>query len=222
MSKLIGIMGLKNSGKDSVAKKIIYAEGGAWKKVAFADALKDAVAALFGWNRQLLEGDTPEGREWREKVDSYWERELGIKDFSPRKALQMIGTNVMRNHFDEAFWIKALKRKILDSTNRIIVTDVRFPNEANMIKSMGGNIVQVIRGELPEWWNDIAEMNKNHRPCIDSNDNYGWIDKEGKVWSIHPSECSLAGVIEPDYVIHNDGTLSDLQKEVIVMLNKLY
>ena len=220
MSKLIGMMGLKGSGKDTVAKKIIYAEGGAWKKVAFADALKDAVAALFGWNRQLVEGDTPESREWREKVDSYWERELGIKDFSPRKALQMIGTDVMRNHFNEDFWIKALKRKILDSTNHIIVTDVRFPNEANMIKSMGGNIVQVIRGELPEWWEAAAKFNKEEH--LPTEENLGFTDKNGQLWSIHPSEYSLAGIIEPDYVIHNDGTLTDLQKSVLVMLNTLY
>ena len=65
-----------------------------------------------GKDVSIVSCDYNEIKEWREKVDSYWERELGIKDFSPRKALQMIGTNVMRNHFDEAFWIKALKRKL--------------------------------------------------------------------------------------------------------------
>ena len=212
MSKLIGMMGLKGSGKDTVAKKIIYAEGGAWKKIAFADALKDAVASLFGWNRQLLEGDSPESREWREKVDSYWGRELGIKDFSPRKALQIVGTDVIRNHFDEAFWIKAVKRKILNSTNHIVITDVRFPNEAKMIKSMGGNIIQVIRGELPEWWDEASCFNKGLTKIEDCK----------LLKDIHPSEYALVGVVEPDYVIHNDGTLNDLQKTVLTMLNILY
>lgn len=220
MSKLIGLAGLKNSGKDTVAKKIIYAEGGAWKKLAFADALKDAVSDLFGWDRTLVEGDNDTSREWRETVDAYWERELGIKGFTPRMALQMIGTDVMRNHFNEAFWIKALKRKILNTTNHIVVTDVRFPNEAEMIKSMGGNIVQVIRGELPEWWDAACEWNKKEH--LPEEGTLGYVDKEGKLWSIHPSEYSLAGVIEPDYIIHNNTTIGDLNKEVMVMLSKLY
>lgn len=212
MSKLIGLMGLKGSGKDTVAKKLIYIDGGAWKKLAFADALKDAVSDLFGWDRTLIEGDNDTSREWRETVDAYWERELGIKGFTPRMALQMIGTDVMRNHFNEAFWIKALKRKILNTTNHIVVTDVRFPNEAEMIKSMGGNIVQVIRGELPEWWDDASCFNKG----------VGELEDYESLKDVHPSEYSLAGVIEPDYIIHNNTTISDLNKEVMVMLNKLY
>ena len=218
MSKLIGIMGLKGSGKDTIAKMLPVK----WRRMAFADTLKDIVSILFGWDRDLIEGDTEYSRKWREEVNEYWAKELGNKDFTPRMALQVLGTDVFRNNFDRDIWVKVLKRKIINTNKNVVVTDVRFPNEANMIKSLGGKIVQVIRGELPEWWDDVAEMNKNHRPCIDSNDNYGWIDKEGKVWSIHPSECSLAGVIEPDYIIHNDSTMDDLHKKVDEMLNKLY
>lgn len=218
MSKLIGIMGLKGSGKDTIAKMLPVE----WKRMAFADTLKDIVSILFGWDRELIEGDSEYSRKWREEVNEYWAKELCNKNFTPRMALQVLGTDIFRNNFDRDIWVKVLKRKIINSNSDIVVTDVRFPNEANMIKSLGGKIVQVIRGELPEWWNDVADMNKNHRSSIDNNGNVEWIDKDGKIWSIHPSECSLAGVIEPDYVIHNDSTLDDLRVKVDEMLCKSY
>ena len=218
MSKLIGIMGLKSSGKNTVAKMLPVE----WKRMAFADTLKDITAILFGWDRDLIEGDSEYSRKWREEVNEYWAKELGNKNFTPRMALQVLGTDVFRNNFDRDIWVKVLKRKIINSNSDVVVTDVRFPNEANMIKSLGGKIVQVIRGELPEWWNDVADMNKNHRSGEDNKGNIGWLDKDGKIWSIHPSECSLAGVIEPDYVIHNDSTLDDLHVKVDEMLCKLY
>ena len=218
MSKLIGIMGLKSSGKNTVAKMLPVE----WKRMAFADTLKDITSILFGWDRDLIEGDSEYSRKWREEVNEYWAKELGNKNFTPRMALQVLGTDVFWNNFDRDIWVKVLKRKIINSNSDVVVTDVRFPNEANMIKSLGGKIVQVIRGELPEWWNDVADMNKNHRSCEDNKGNIGWLDKDGKIWSIHPSECSLAGVIEPDYVIHNDSTLDDLHVKVDEMLCKLY
>ena len=218
MSKLIGIMGLKGHGKDTVAKMLPVE----WKRMAFADTLKDITSILFGWDRDLIEGDSEYSRKWREEVNEYWAKELGNKNFTPRMALQVLGTDVFRNNFDRDIWVKVLKRKIINSNSDVVVTDVRFPNEANMIKSLGGKIVQVIRGELPEWWNDVANMNKNHRSCEDNKGNIGWMDKDGKIWSIHPSECSLAGVIEPDYVIHNDSTLDYLHVKVDEMLCKLY
>ena len=212
MSKLIGIMGLKGSGKNTIAKMLPVK----WKRMAFADTLKDIVSILFGWDRDLIEGDTEYSRKWREEVNEYWAKELGNKDFTPRMALQVLGTDVFRNNFDRDIWVKVLKRKIINSNSDVVVTDVRFPNEANMIKSLGGKIVQVIRGELPEWWETAKELNNKHiyRP----DDLEKWKQLEG----IHPSEYSLAGVIEPDYVIHNDGTLDDLHIKVDEMLKKLY
>lgn len=212
MSKLIGLVGLKGSGKDTVAKRCIYIDGGSWKKMSFASTLKDAVSDLFGWDRTLVEGDSNESREWREKVDTYWERELGIEGFTPRKALQIIGTDLIRNKFDEGFWIKALKRKIINTTSHVFVTDVRFPNEYKMIKSLGGKIVQVVRGDLPEWWDDAVKLNNGN----------GKIEDYESLKNIHESEYSLAGNIEPDYIIYNNSGLNDLHKECIVMMNKLY
>lgn len=217
MSKLIGIMGLKGSGKDTVAKMLPVS----WHRMAFADTLKDITSILFSWDRGMLEGKTDASREWREEVSTYWSKELGIKNFTPRMALQVLGTEVFRNQFHEDIWVKVLKNKIINTNSDIVITDVRFPNEANMIKELGGNIVQVIRGELPEWWKTAIKYNKEEEHyCKD--DDKGFVDENGKLWIVHPSEYELAGVIEPDYVIHNDGTLDELHEKVDEMIKSLY
>lgn len=216
MSKLIGIMGLKGSGKDTVAKMLPVE----WKRMAFADTLKDIVSILFGWDRNLVEGNTEYSRKWREEVSTFWSKELDIKNFTPRLALQTLGTDVFRDHFNQDIWVKVLKHKIINSSDNIVITDVRFPNEANMIKELGGKIVQIIRGDLPEWWPVAEQWNKKeHFP--DEN-NLGIIDENGKLWSVHPSEYSLIGVIEPDYIIHNDLDLDFLHKKVNDMIKFLY
>ena len=215
MSKLIGIMGLKGSGKDTVAKML----PSEWKRMAFADTLKDIVSILFGWDRNLVEGNTEYSRKWREEVSTFWSKELDIKNFTPRLALQTLGTDVFRDHFNQDIWVKVLKHKIINSNDDIVITDVRFPNEANMIKELGGKIVQIIRGDLPEWWPVAEQWNKKeHFP--DEN-NLGIIDENGKLWSVHPSEYSLIGVIEPDYIIHNDLDLDFLHKKVNDMIKFL-
>jgi hypothetical protein len=57
---IVGITGLISSGKDTIAEYLITQHG--FKKLSFAASLKDAVAAVFGWDRNLLEGTTQEGR----------------------------------------------------------------------------------------------------------------------------------------------------------------
>lgn len=61
---IVGICGLIGSGKGTVADMLVGEFG--FTKISFADSLKDAVAAVFGWPRNLLEGDTDESRSWRE------------------------------------------------------------------------------------------------------------------------------------------------------------
>ena len=94
---LIALYGGQGAGKDTVANILIQYHG--FIKLSFAQVLKDAVATIFLWPRDLLEGDTEYSREWREKMDPYWAEKTGIYDFSPRKALQYIGTDLFRNHF---------------------------------------------------------------------------------------------------------------------------
>ena len=67
---IIGITGLIASGKDTAADYLIRFHG--FKKLSYAGTLKDTVAAVFGWDRELLEGTTQSSRAWREQVDEWW------------------------------------------------------------------------------------------------------------------------------------------------------
>ena len=95
---IVGLVGLIGSGKGTVGDMLI-SEG--FKHESFAAPLKDAAASIFYWNRDSLEGVTPESRAWRERVDTWWSEHLGIPNFTPRLALQLLGTEVFRNHFHQ-------------------------------------------------------------------------------------------------------------------------
>ena len=150
MGKVIGICGLIGSGKGTVADILVEEYG--FKKLSFADKLKDAVAEMFDWPRDLLEGDTNEGRAWRETPDQFWSRELD-RDITPRYVLQVFGTECMRQGFYDGIWVSMVKKQLLNAPMiNWVIPDTRFPNEVNMIKSVGGTVWCIKRGENPKWF----------------------------------------------------------------------
>ena len=100
---IIGFVGFIGSGKDTAADYLVNFHG--FRRDSFANTLKDAVAAVFGWDRTLLEGRTSESREWRDQIDFWWSNRLG-KQVTPRWVLQYWGTEVLRNHFHDDFFSK--------------------------------------------------------------------------------------------------------------------
>ena len=102
---LIGLVGLISSGKDTVANKLVTKHG--YKRDSFAHPLKDAVSKIFNWDRELLEGNTKESREWREQPDPFWSKKFN-KDVTPRWVLQYFGTEVMRGQMHDAIWVDSL------------------------------------------------------------------------------------------------------------------
>ena len=66
---LIGLVGLIGSGKDTVAERLVSHHG--FVRDSFAKSLKDAVSNIFGWDRNLVEGNTKESRAWREQPDTF-------------------------------------------------------------------------------------------------------------------------------------------------------
>jgi hypothetical protein len=204
---IVGFVGLIGSGKDTVANMFAEETGGL--RDSFASPLKDVVAAIFGWERALLEGDTAESREFRETTDMFWSCKLGIPNFTPRLALQLLGTEVMRNHFHTDIWIHSLEYRIRSKhqeNSTVIVSDARFQNELDLIRRLGGKIIWVQRGKLPEWF-DVAKRA-----------NAGDI-KSKKLMAatykhIHESEWNWAGH-ETDYILYNNRTLGDLRKQIL-------
>ena len=106
---IIGICGLIGSGKDTIADYLIKRHN--FQKLSFADKLKDSVATMFDWDRELLDGKTDTSRKWRESVDEYWTQETG-EEITPRYVLQKFGTEV-RDGFHVHTWTILLKKTIL-------------------------------------------------------------------------------------------------------------
>ena len=206
--KIIGLVGVIGAGKGTVADMLV--EHG-YSKISFADTLKDMCAILFGWPRHLLEGDTKESREWREQTDDWWSAKLNIPDFTPRLALQLIGTDALRNHFSKDIWILALERKLssMPDDARVVIPDVRFINEFTLLHSLGGKIVEVRGDERPVWYYTALSANtgsSQHERIMRTT--YG---------HVHASEWAWVGG-RVDGTIINDSTLASLEQTVLMAL----
>ena len=156
---IIGVCGLIGGGKGTVGDILVQNHG--FKKISFADKLKDAVALMFDWDRDLVEGITYESRQWREKKDDFWSKETG-REITPRLVLQEFGTECMRKGFFDGIWVSMVKNEILKNPNQnYVVPDVRFPNEGIMLNSLGGHVWRVRRGPDPMWlrmYEDIGQV----------------------------------------------------------------
>ena len=199
---LIGVVGFIGSGKGTVGDLL---EQKGFVKDSFARPLKDACSAMFGWPRDLLEGDTEESRNWREQPDDFWSEKMG-KKFSPRLALQLLGTEAGRDVFHKDIWVNSLLKRAGDKN--VVITDVRFKNELKFIQKNNGIVVRVKRGPEPEWYEDAIMVNKGDRYI-------GWALAKDRLKrkGIHVSETDWVGS-KFDYTIENDGTLEDLGKKV--------
>ena len=188
---IIGIAGFQGSGKDTIADYLQNIYG--FKRDSFAATLKDAVAAVFGWDRELLEGRTTESRQWREQVDPWWANRLNMPNLTPRLVLQRWGTEVARRSWHDDTWIASLEYKLAQAHNDIVITDVRFPNEIAAVRNAGGIVIRVVRGPEPEWYDTALGANAGIVP-----------DQELlKQLGIHPSETAWIGT-EFDAVIDNN------------------
>lgn len=205
---IIGICGLIGSGKGTVADILVENHG--FQKLSFADKLKDGVASVFDWDRDMLEGDTDRSRIWREKTDEYWTNETGF-DVTPRLILQLFGTDCMREGFFDGIWVSLVKKQIIENPDTDwVIPDVRFPNEMRMINSVNGQVWQTRRGELPLWWATAQSINKNWDTIETDKHSMQVIFPE-----VHQSEWRW--VDEDDkfqHIIDNDSTLEDLQIKI--------
>jgi len=129
MIKLIGLSGLARSGKDTTGRFLSELIG--CPTYALASPIKQACNELFGWDSRHSDG------ELKEVADPFW----GV---SPRYAYQTLGTEWGRNLIRDDIWLKRAEM-MLDKHGSLIVTDVRFENEAKWIRDMGGKLIHVKR-----------------------------------------------------------------------------
>jgi hypothetical protein len=200
---IIGLLGFIGSGKGTVG--VLLEKHHGFRQDSFARPLKDAVAAIFGWDRQMLEGDTFDSRAWREQCDPFWSNKFGGVDFTPRLALQLMGTEAGRNVFHKDLWVISLIQRNLGKD--VVITDVRFKNEVDAIHKNGGIVIRVKRGPEPRWFPTALLANEGDATA----------KQEMRDTGIHSSEWDWIGS-HINHTIYNDGSLSELEDNVRYMM----
>lgn len=205
---LVGFVGLIGSGKGT-AGELLVKHG--FHADSFAAPVKDAVAALFNWSRPLLEGDTEQSRAFREQPDAYWSLVMG-RPYTPREALQKMGTEVGRNQFHADLWVKCLEKRTKYSQHpHTVITDVRFPNEIESLITMGGRVIVIERGVKPAHFDDALASNQlthwngsmQHLPNFPDKHYSEW------AWIGHPMLRER---------IKNDGSVEELEQQLVAAL----
>lgn len=157
---LIGLTGPKGAGKDTVADFLVEQHG--YTKLAFADALRIEVCKAFDVAEFVLtERETKEhpmsALALNRCMDSEFIKHVHgdlHKPRSPRQIMQWWGTEYRRAN-NPHYWLDAFTTRFVkvhrDGQNRIVVTDIRNANEAELLCELGASILQIIRpGFEPE------------------------------------------------------------------------
>jgi hypothetical protein len=181
---IIGVGFRARSGKDVIGQYLVDHHG--FRRSYFAKSLKAACAAIFHLDDSYWYG------EQKEVVHPYWKT-------TPRDIMQRVGTEAMRQGFDQDIWVKSLEWEILQNPEtNFVICDVRFINEAACIKRLGGILWKVERPSVipapPSWWTHP-------------------IKRLLGTWE-HQSERDIKHFQGWDAVILNDGTLDDLYQKI--------
>lgn len=198
-STIVGVLGRKRHGKDTLASRLVTAHG--FTRFAFADKLREAALKLdpvipvypdeYGklpahWTLAFFD------RPILPRL-SYLVRELGweaAKELREvRRTLQHMGVGV--RDLDEDFWVRAVMVAVDNHPGPVVITDVRFPNEVAAVASRGGTTVRVVNPRLP-------------RP-----------DAE------HISESALDHYA-PRFTVPNAGTIEDLHRHADLIAGRMH
>jgi len=136
---IIGLSGYAQSGKDTVANILVDKYG--YKRVAFADKIRECLFALdpiVG----VRDGSSATLHLSEYFDDFGWEKAKKLPEV--RRLLQVLGTEVGRNLIDEQIWIEMALGNVAIG-DKVVVTDVRFEDEAKEIKWLFGEIWRINR-----------------------------------------------------------------------------
>ena len=139
------------NGKDTISDFIVDKYN--FEKYAITKPLKNICKILFNFSNDQLYGDL------KEEKDLYW-------NITPHHAMEFIGTDLIRNKFTQLisniknnFWLKHFKLIYNNSlkNKNIVISDIRFQNEVDMIHELNGIIIKVIRPSIKQTFSHIAE-----------------------------------------------------------------
>ena len=137
---IIGLTGKSRVGKDTTARLIVAARGG--YTYSFADPIRAMLRAGFG-----IDMNDP---YWSDKKEDV----IPAIGKSPRELMQTLGTEWGRTLVNEHIWLTMAKQRYVNQGAGMVIPDVRFSNEAEWVRKMGGRIIHVKR--------DLATVVKQH------------------------------------------------------------
>lgn len=171
---IVGIAGKAGAGKDLAAKALIQR---GWFKYSFAQPIRDGIEAMFGISQEDM-------------LDPVIKNQANFKyGHSIRSMMQLAGTEFARNMIHPDVWIlRGLE--ICQNHENVVISDCRFPNEAEAIRSSGGIVIEIIR---------------------DDNEYHEAVTMNGVV--AHASESGLPRYLI-DYVVYNNSDVETLWKQI--------
>lgn len=139
--KVVGLTAPRGAGKDTAG--LTFSELG-YVQIAFADPIKRAVEAMFDLCPEVWDD-----RQLKEQTLHQSGLIPGFH-FSPRYLAQTIGTEWGREIITPDIWVRAVERKLhvqarQHGVQKFVITDVRFSNEAEWIRSLAGRVVEIER-----------------------------------------------------------------------------
>ena len=183
---ILGISGRIGSGKDTVASWLVRERG--FVIVRFSDALKEEVFAKFRGTLAALwrlhYQTEPAGHDLSDLVHH-------LKPQGVRELLQEFGTDVRRDD-DPSYWVRRWAERIAPHVGAfrhtsVVAPDVRFPNEAQIIRKLGGRVWRIARSG-PKASGHISES------MLDGFDG-SWNETLDNNGTIHDLEQTLARLV---------------------------
>lgn len=164
VTEIIGLGGLKQCGKNTAAEGLV--EDG-YKQIAFADKLREMVLVL---DPQVWDQDRHEIWRLSEIVEDIGWDEAKERFSEVRRLLQVFGTEVVRNHVHQDFWVNAVLNQIVDG--KWVVTDARFPNEIAALNKLNARTIWIERPGIEKDSSHVSEnsVSKSDFDCIVVND----------------------------------------------------
>lgn len=151
-AQLIGLGGLLRSGKDAFADRLVEKHG--WVKMGMSDPLNDALLTLDPYVQLGVDRSGESDRPEMVRYQSVHAR-MGYVEAKKlpevRRLLMVLGTEVGRDMIGENTWVDIAARNIqnhLDAGTSVAITGIRFDNELQMIRDLGGESVWVERAGL--------------------------------------------------------------------------
>lgn len=152
LPRLIGITGKAGAGKDTIADYLVKHFG--YTRYGLADPLKKLLMKRFGINEAYINNRTT--KEAAHPAFGYGELIDGVpRYYSLREWMQWLGTEASRELHGEDCWINIMEREwhAINATNettfgelqRMVIPDLRYDNEADRIRKLGGTIIAVVR-----------------------------------------------------------------------------